>query len=623
MIDFITDLISVITRLSYIVLLLLIVGPFQKAHAQVLKNETRITIDNEGVKTTQRKVRIRINNKESNWLSHIEVRHDPKQTFSFNYAQIIDSNGKVVRKLKKKELITRNDFPYQAFHQDDLITEFDLYWNSYPYQIEYSYEVTEEEFLYVTWWTPIIYYSVPVTNAALEVIIPKGYNIQVYKSGDVLFEETQIDQTRKLSWQASASKQPENEIFMPPSNSLIPRVVIVPNNFTYGVGGNTDSWSAFGTWLSELNRGTDNLPYSEKEIVQEMIDGIHNEKEIIRVLYHYLQDHTRYINVAIDVGGLKSYSASYVCTNKYGDCKALTTYMKGLLKVAGIESHYTIIDANKNIENIETSIPSQQFNHVILTVPLQKDTVWLENTSNSLPFNYLGTFTQNRYALAVDSSNSKLIKTPRLKPEDVLIERIYSFSSDAENNWKSDIKIRLRGESFEDFRYYNVNGSNKELNGLIKRVVDLGDFKMKDWESNHHRDSSNVTITTSGEIGDPTRNIGHMNVITPLMIRLPDFEEPKKRDFDVKINYPIYLIDSVKYELKNLNEKKIQLPEGQSIDSEYGEYSSHFEIKNKYILITERFLLKANHIPVKDYEKFYSFIQSIIEYKKTCAIIIK
>lgn len=391
------------SNLSYHFLVVwFIFGAIQLSIGQVINYETKVSIDYEK-KTTTRIVLIQINNKAENWLSHIEIRHDPKQQFKFNYAQIIDVEGNTIRKLKKKELITRNDLSYQAFFQDDLITEFDLYWNQYPYRVEYSYTIEEEEYLYLAWWTPFYKSNISTIESALEINLPTTHTTRITSSKNLAFEEFELAGRKILRWKSSMVKNIyRDELYSPPIEKLIPFVKVVPYEFKYGVPGKSDSWTTFGNWLDQLNKGTDQITQQEKLNVEKLIADCSSKHDTIKSIYYYLQDHTKYVNVAIDVGGLKSYPASYVCENKYGDCKALTTYMKAMLKSVDIESYYTIIKAGENESEIDISTPSQQFNHVVLMIPTETDTLWLENTSSSVPFNYLGTFTQNKFALVIN-----------------------------------------------------------------------------------------------------------------------------------------------------------------------------------------------------------------------------
>ncbi len=343
------------------VFILLFLGllPIRNTFGQVIRYDTKINIDDKDRKSTERIFLIQINDKKGNWLSHIEISHNPKQEFSLNYAKILDLHGNELRKLKRKDVDTKNDLSHQAFYQDDLLTEFDLYWNQYPYQVEYSYTIAEDEFLYITHWTPVNYSEISTVQATLSISTPSDYAIHINQTDNLSFEDTAIEDRKELKWSASMIDLPDREIYAPPMSELLPAVSIVPANIKYGVVGNCDSWSSFGLWFDHLNRGTDELPLSEKTLIHKLLENVADKKETVKKLYHYLQDHTHYINVAIDVGGLKSYPASYVSRKKYGDCKALTTYMKSMLKSVGIESYYTVIHAGTNNTKINEQFPSQ------------------------------------------------------------------------------------------------------------------------------------------------------------------------------------------------------------------------------------------------------------------------
>lgn len=608
----------------YILFTYLIGSSFQFTYGQVLNYKTKVIIENDGKKTTERTVLIQINNKDENWLSHVELLHNPKQKFSFNYAYILNKEGNTIKKLKKKELITRNYLSYQAFYQDDLITEFDMYWSQYPYRIEYSYTIEEEEYLNVALWTPLLFKNVITIKSSLEVILSSDFKVNVYHSDNVIFKESEEDDMKKLSWSSDMVSQLQNEIYSPTTEKLTPIVKVVPDEFKYGVAGKTDSWSSFGYWLDELNYGTDQLTLKEKKTIEKLVDSIKISKEIIKTIYHYLQDQTKYVNVAIDVGGLKSYPASYVCENKYGDCKALTTYMKAALKSVGIESYYTIIRAGDNNTEIDINFPSQQFNHVILMIPSEKDTIWLENTSNALPFNYLGTFTQNRYTLAIDGENSRLIKTPELSIEDVLIERNYNFQPKNNNEIKFNLDLVFRGKSFEKLRQFISEKDEDLQNNEINRHHGIKGFNVDNWDIiDFHRDSTFLRLNIAGTSSSSLREIGAFQVINPLKIKLPNFESPHERELDVVINFPINKSDKSEYNLQNFEQKEIQVPKGICINNKYGAYSAVLQKENNVLTIVEKFTLYTNNISIENYGAFYDFIDSINSYKKKTSILIK
>src|SRR5204863_1638703 len=77
------------------------------------------------------------------------------------------------------------------------------------------------------------------------------------------------------------------------------------------------------------------------------------------------------------------------------------------------KSYVAIINAEYDQEPVDPNFPKNEFDHAILCVPGQKDSVWLECTSPTSEFNELGTFTENRYALLITDAGGVLVPTPK------------------------------------------------------------------------------------------------------------------------------------------------------------------------------------------------------------------
>lgn len=143
-----------------------------------------------------------------------------------------------------------------------------------------------------------------------------------------------------------------------------------------------------------------------------MVMDVDSPYEKINILYSYLQKNYRYVSIQLGIGGWQTMKADQVVDYSYGDCKALTNLMQAMLETVGIPSNYTLVFAGSDVDDIETELPSNQFNHVILQVPMNENPVWLECTSNLLPAGYLGDFTKNRHVLVTNAEGGFLTKTP-------------------------------------------------------------------------------------------------------------------------------------------------------------------------------------------------------------------
>ena len=538
---------------------------------------------------TEQSCIIQVNDKYSDWISEIQIPYKKDQKLEILEACIINSAGVQVRTLKGNEIITRSRFSNQSLYEDILVREFSLKWNEYPYLIKYSYRKTEKDFLYITDWSPFFRNS-PVRDASLKVELPLEFKVNTLISGNFDYDTDTLEKNIVHTWKISNLPSVKVELCMPPLQELLHNVTIVPLNFTYGLQGSFASWSSFGSWIESLNHGMDIIPKDEEEKVNALIKDISDRREIITRLYHYLQDNTRYINVSIDIGGLKPYPASYVAHNKYGDCKALTIYMKALLKHVQIPSYYTIIHAGENHPDINLNYPSQPFNHVILSVPINEDTIWLDNTANYLPVNYPGTFNQNRYALLVNADQSKIVRTPALSMDDVLESRVYNFQFDEKGDGSLLLTKMLRGKKFENYRYIQHNFTEKNQKTEIEEETDFNNSVLKKWYFDYpDRDEHKLELRLEMDVKNQVRNLGGMIVLVPVSLKTYDFEKPELRENPVWIHYPVNWTDTIIYDLPFFQNYTCEIPENIDLETDYGKYSEQFLLEKGKIRILRNF----------------------------------
>ncbi|WP_462250717.1 DUF3857 domain-containing protein [Ekhidna sp.] len=591
--------------------------------AQILKYETKVELIKETL-VTERSYLIQVNSSENRDWGEIIIPHGDNDNFTLLSAEILDKDGEVVYRPKKKDILTRNRFSESSFHEDDQITELNLFWNEYPYQIKYSYKRSARNYTYLLRWTPPVDKGITPLVSNVEVIVPQNTNIHINSTDEFNLTENIENGKRRMKWTLLLKEIPGKEVYSPIYWENLPSIIVAPESFKYGVEGSLSSWSEYGDWFLKLNSGIDEITFEEKINVKNILKGQSNLQDSIAALYHYLQDNTTYVNVSIDLGGLRSYPASYVCENKFGDCKALTTYMKGLLNYAGVQSNYVLIDAGNNYYSdgwIVDESPGPQFNHIVLAVPTESDTIWLENTSTVLPTDYVGTSLQNRKSLWLEEGQSQLIEMPKLSLEDVMNKSIFNFQLDTIGSGELNSTITMRGKSFEQTRYRNKSLKKDEIENRIKRDVKIKKFTLENYEIiDESRDSLFNQIKISGVVKGQIQEIEDIKAIRPPKIKIPDFEKSDGRKRDVKINMPINEMITSSYDLTSFDQISLA-PKEVSLDSKYGSYKFTIINTDRVIEVNQHFTLKRGYYSIDEYPEFYQFISKVKNNQKKLAVV--
>jgi len=551
---------------------------------------------------------IQINNRDGESAADVDLVYSKGEKPSIELAWIEDMQGNIIRRLKNNEIKDRNYISDATLYQDDFLRSFQLKHNQYPYRIVFSYKTTMSKFFQIA----SIDYShrgKPVHDGRLVVEIPASEKIKFQQRniGKPLIQQS--NETSTYTWNFSYTPRPY-QLNAPYTDDEAPFLQILPIDFRYGIPGSTQDWKAFGNWIFRLNQGKDKLPESEKNKIDGLLTGISDKKEKCRTLFHYMQDYNRYINVSIDIGGLQTYPAEYVCNNRYGDCKALTNYMKAILKYAGIDSYYTLINMNEEVKDIDPGFASQAFNHVILTVPFEQDTLYLECTSKNLPFGYIYTSIQDRKALLIDEENSHLISIPALSWQDVACSRKHEIHLLSGGMDQVGMSIIQRGSKFESATYLNTSDKKDAIEKYIIRnsPVNISKFEESTLDK-QPRDSTSIRITAKYHFPASSKIYGNNLVITPFGRKISSYEAPEKREQQVRLDYPEYYADTSIYIIP---EKKIsKIPENISLTTPFGTYTQDYRQEGQKLYVYKTIHIFAGKYDLDRYEAFYKFIQAV------------
>ncbi len=581
----------------------------QSFDAEVVRYTSLYEIDKDKLIATD-SVTIQVNNRSGDKYTEVSIPYSKSEKISDIEAWIEDMNGKKVRELKNSEIKEKSAISDISLYEDNFTKYFELKHHVYPYKVFYTYTTTYRNFITIAYWSPVIYNSIPTKTAKLKTILPKGFQYNTFKSNISDFKTDSTETNVATEWEASYLNPIKPEIFSNPEY-LIPYVIVAPLNFNYGVEGSTQNWESYGNWQYRLMQGLDILPDDEKNTVLALIKGVTDKKEIVKILYHYLQDHTRYINVSIGIGGLKPYPASYVSQNKYGDCKALTNYMKALLSYVGIESFYTKIYAGDQPHILIKDFAGPQFNHIVLAVPLNSDTIWLENTNNTNPFGYLGTFTQNRDALLVSQDHSHLVRTPALRPEENQASYKLEFDLNASGNTELKLNMSFKGDDFEKFNQLHTEFTDSEKDRIIRSYMPFDNYEVLNWDLKKlNRDTAHIELNATLNLNKFLKPLGNEYYFSLFPCRIPPFTIPSNRNLPVELPYPICNSDTLIYNLPTGYKVKNH-PDSISITTIFGSYTMKFNVSEGKIQEIKRFNLFSASYSLEQYPEFYAFIKSV------------
>jgi transglutaminase-like putative cysteine protease len=580
------------------------------AYAVVRTSQSLFTISAPGKGIWKIRKAVTLLNDEAGIYRYIPVFYDKSSKVNYIRGNVYDEKGSLIKSLGPMDIIDASAVTGGSFYSDDRMKfmRFPLY--RYPYTIEYEYEITYSSILSYPMWKFHEDINTSVERSGVQYVLPADMRLKFYESNLKNRVDSIILKDKKVyTWEERNIPSVKNRWRSMRRVSWEPKVDVAPYEIDYGgIRGSMSSWKELGEFFYKLNKDRDALPDDEIAAVRALVSKHPDRRDKIKAVYEYMQSKTRYVSIQIGVGGNQTALASEVVKNGYGDCKALSNYTMALLKAAGIESYMTLVNSGDLEPDIKTDFVDDQFDHVILCVPDSRDTIWLECTSQTLPFNYLGSFTCDRHVLMLTPDGGKLVKTPEYKKEQNLVTQSGSIFFNTTGTSNARLKVTHNGYYYSDNTLLYSLQSEDELKRSLYSKLKYPDFTVSNASYSEVK-SENPSSEFSYQVS--IRGFGAASgkqiYFTPSLT----VEEFLPADtIRLRIRVSDITVDSITYWMPPGYTVE-SLPEDVTLSNEFGSYKYSLSNSGERIILYRRLELNKGVIPLNKYPEFREFYNNV------------
>jgi hypothetical protein len=542
---------------------------------------------------------------------------------------IRDASGEIIREMDDED---RHDVSLtggSTMATDGRILHAQLSHSTYPYTVELEYKVDYEGYFILPTWQPQPAPDVPVVAAEFKVStrddLPYRHTV---RNAEMDVTTVVRDEEEHTTWSMASVASKPSLSYSRGWSHRAPRLHLAPTRFTIEErDGESHAWLDLGAWYRSLWANRTLLPPELKRTVDEVQAESSSRRETVRTLYTYMQDRTRYISIQLGLGGWKPFSPDYVHERGYGDCKALTNYLWAMLEYAGIEAVPALIDRGMTPGPFLEDFPSNQFNHVVLTVPVEEDTLWIEATSQQLPFDTVHPGIADRPALLLTSDGGKLVRTPASTAGDNVITRTTEIALKPNGNAEAITIAHHTGATTYRLRHRAATWTPEDADDFAVRRYDVPNVRIEsiDLQGVTARENS-LTYTINSRLPRFASSMGS-RLFVPLSPTgrsrtVPPVAEPERDVPFVFHAYPITVVDTTTYRVPDGYAVEA-LPDSVAHDTPFASFSAHVERTEDGFRQVRRMIYQQTEIPVEHHERHRALLTAQARHDRAQVVLVK
>lgn len=591
----------------------------EKSNSVIIQQDIRVIIDDYDDMTIDEDKIITILNEKGMSALDAYASYDKSTKIRNLEVTIYDALGSEIKTFKERDFMDVSAVSSVSLYTDNRVKYLEYTPASYPVTIHFEKETKTSNTAFIKSFTPYTNYYQSIKSSTFRIENNSGIVLRFSENGFMEGVSIENENPNLLTYSVSNLPSISREVYSPSFETFTPKVMFALQTFELeGEKGEVSNWQEFGLWQHEnLLKGLDQLPESTISEIKLLTQNLETTRKKAKAIYEYVQNNTRYISVQIGLGGWKPISAKEVDDKKYGDCKGLTNYTKALLNLVDIESNYCVVYSGSEIQDISEDFTSMQGNHVILNIPQENDEdIWLECTSQDIPFNFLGTFTDDRKVLAVNPTGGEILRTPAYTEKDNY-QKTTAEINIIEKAITANVKIKTSGTQYDN--RYSLGGENEKniKSHYLSYWNNLKEMIMISHEFSNNKEDVTFIEKVKLKADNYVKIYGNdlildVNPFNKFQVNLPNY---KVRQTPFNVSRGFVDEDEFTFNLENLT-LDTELKDI-NLNSEFGSYQLSFEIKDNTLIVKRYFRLNKNNYQKSDYEKFVEFFSQISKYDNT------
>jgi transglutaminase-like putative cysteine protease len=483
---------------------------------------------------------------------------------------------------------------------------------------------------------------IPTRRARFSLQVPPGWEFAEYWA-NFPKQEPRSSVNNVYAWEVENIQGIEVEPEMPHFRTIAGRMDIkyFPRDVSLRAK-TTGSWKDIGLWYAGLTSSSRVPSPALQQKVAALTVGMSDPLQKMQALASYVQQQIRYVAIEVGIGGLLPHPAADVFKHQYGDCKDKATLLSAMLKEAGIDSYYVMVDTHRGV--VTPEFPSLYGNHMVMAIRLPdsvQDTrlyaivndpqlgrlLFFDPTNEFVPLGYLPNYLQENYGLVIAPEGGKLLLLPLLPSTTNRMMRTATLTLSSGGDLRGDVHELRWGGPAAQSRQEFVGSAPADRAKIFETYLGrfLSNFALTSATlGNLDQYDETLALDYKFQAAGYAKTAGDLLIVRPRVLgeKGSTILTGKARKYPIEFGEATLQTDTFDIALP-AGYVVDELPQAVRVVCDYGTYKSDVEVKNNVLHFARSYEIKDLVVPTEKLAEVRDFFSQIAADEKSSAVLRK